>query len=162
MISLEDRRALAQGIDIAHDAGARLDRACETAGIDVRTLQRWKAQGGLVSGDGRPQAMRPTPGHALSADERAALVRVANEPRFADVPLLADEGTYLASESTFSRVLREHGQTAHRGRAKSPKARARAHHPCAASVLCVSDHQGPRARPPPTSPPRSARCGAGT
>ena len=65
MISLEDRRALAQGIDIAHDAGARLDRACGTAGIDVRTLQRWKAQGGLVSGDGRPQAMRPTPGPCL-------------------------------------------------------------------------------------------------
>ena len=72
-----------------------------------------------------PRPCARPPGHALSADERAALVRVANEPRFADVPLLADEGTYLASESTFSRVLREHGQTAHRGRAKSPKARAR-------------------------------------
>ena len=127
MISLEDRRVLAQGIDVAHVAGARLDRACQTAGIDVRTLQRWKAQDGLVSGDGRPQAVRPPPSHALSADERAALVRVANEPRFADVPparivpMLADEDTYLASESTFSRVLREHGQTAHRGRAKAPR-----------------------------------------
>ena len=128
MISLEDRRALAQSIDIAHATGARLERACETAGIDVRTLQRWKAQDGLVSGDGRPQAVRPIPCHALSADERAALLCVANEPRFADVPparivpMLADEGIYLASESTFSRVLREHGQTAHRGRAKVPKA----------------------------------------
>jgi transposase InsO family protein len=36
--------------------------------------------------------------------------------------MLADEGIYLASESTFSRVLREHGQSAHRGRAKAPKA----------------------------------------
>jgi len=35
--------------------------------------------------------------------------------------MLADEGIYLASESTFSRVLREHGQTAHRGRAKAPR-----------------------------------------
>jgi hypothetical protein len=34
----------------------------------------------------------------------------------------ADEGVYLASESTFSRVLRERGQSAHRGRAKSPQA----------------------------------------
>ena len=38
------------------------------------------------------------------------------------VPMLADEGVYLASESTFSRVLKAHGQTAHRGRAKAPKA----------------------------------------
>jgi putative transposase len=37
--------------------------------------------------------------------------------------MLADEGVYLASESTFARVLRAHGQTTHRGRAKAPKAR---------------------------------------
>ena len=36
--------------------------------------------------------------------------------------MLADEGIYIASESSFSRVLRSHGQTAHRGRAKAPKA----------------------------------------
>ena len=55
------------------------------------------------------------------------MLAVANEPRFAAVPparivpMLADEGIYLASESTFSRVLKAHGQTAHRGRAKAPK-----------------------------------------
>ena len=105
-------------------AGARLKSACEIAGIDLRTLQRWQACDGLVSGDGRPQAVRATPGHALSEAERAHLLAVANEPRFAAVPparivpMLADEGIYLASESTFSRVLKAHGQTAHRGRAK--------------------------------------------
>jgi transposase InsO family protein len=36
--------------------------------------------------------------------------------------MLADEGIYLASESTFSRVLKAQGQTTHRGRAKAPKA----------------------------------------
>lgn len=128
MIGLDDRQALAQDIHAAHKAGARLKLACETAGIDVRTLQRWKASDGLVGGDGRPQALRPVPGHALSATERAKVLAVANEPRFASVPparivpKLADEGIYLASESTFSRVLREHGQSAHRGRAKAPKA----------------------------------------
>ena len=113
MIGLEDRQALAQDIDAAHAAGARLQPACEIAGIDVRTLQRWKAQEGLAAGDGRPQAVRPMPSHALSDAERAALLAVANEPRFAAVPparivpMLADEGVYLASESTFSRVLRD-------------------------------------------------------
>jgi transposase InsO family protein len=56
------------------------------------------------------------------------LLDVANEPRFAAVPparivpMLADEGVYLGSESSFTRVLRAHGQTAHRGRAKAPHA----------------------------------------
>ena len=35
--------------------------------------------------------------------------------------MLADEGVYIASESSFARVLREHGQTEHRGRAKALK-----------------------------------------
>ena len=64
----------------------------------------------------------------LSEDERTRQVQVANEARFSAVPparivpMLADEGIYLASESSFSRVLREHGQSAHRGRAKAPRA----------------------------------------
>jgi putative transposase len=128
MIGLEDRQAWAQDIHIAHQAGARLRLACETVGIDVRTLQRWKAKEGLIKGDGRPSAVHPTPEHALSPAERAELLRVANEPRFADVPparivpMLADEGVYLASESSFARVLREQGQNSHRGRAKAPRA----------------------------------------
>jgi hypothetical protein len=128
MIGLEDRQALAQDIEAAHSAGARLQPACEIAGIELRTLQRWKAQQGLTAGDGRPQAVHPTPSHALSPAERAALLAVANEPRFASVPparivpMLADEGVYLGSESSMARVLREHGQNARRGRAKAPKA----------------------------------------
>jgi len=35
---------------------------------------------------------------------------------------VANEGLYLASESSFARVLRAHGQADHRGRAKAPKA----------------------------------------
>jgi transposase InsO family protein len=127
MIGLEDRRSLARDIEAAHQAGARLHLACEVAGIELRTLQRWKAHQGLVSGDGRPDAVRPAPAHALTPAEREQIVSVANEPRFADmpaariVPALADEGVYIASESSFQRVLRAHGQTRHRGRAKAPR-----------------------------------------
>lgn len=102
---------------------------CEIAGIDQRTLQRWNAQEGLSKGDGRPAAVRPLPSHVLSTEKRAKFLSVANEARFASVPqarivpMLADEGVYLASESTFARVLRAHGQSAHRGRAKAPKAK---------------------------------------
>ncbi len=127
MIGLEDRQSLVRDITEAHRSGARLQLACETAGIDVRTLQRWNARTGLVTGDRRPSAQRPLSSHALSQAEREQVLRVANEPRFADlppariVPMLADEGVYVASESTFSRVLRAQGQTARRGRAKPPR-----------------------------------------
>jgi len=121
-------QALAQDIEAAHAAGARLKPVCVVAGIDAHTLQRWRVKDGLTVGDSRPQAVRPIPSHALSPAERAVLLTVANEPRFASVPpgriepMLADEGMYLGSESSMARVLREHGQNTRRGRAKAPKA----------------------------------------
>ena len=127
MIPLNDRQILAQNIRQAQAAGACLHAACALAGIDSRTLQRWERDSGLTQGDRRPGALRETPAHALSAAERARILDVANEPRFAEmppariVPKLADEGVYIASESTFSRVLRSAGQTHHRGRAKTPR-----------------------------------------
>ncbi|MBK4723520.1 hypothetical protein JJL56_32270 [Azospirillum sp. YIM DDC1] len=127
MIVLEDRRELAHLIHKAHRAGARLHAAYEVAGITVRTLQRWEAE-------------RPRPAHALSDEERARILKVANEPRFAAVAP-ARIVPMLASEASFCRVLRENGQSRHRGRAKAPR---------------------PGARPPPSSPAPRERCGAGT
>jgi transposase InsO family protein len=127
MISLEERQSITAMIGQARHEGARLKAACEVGGIDARTLQRWETNAGLQNGDGRPRAVRPVPAHALSALEREQILRIANEPRFAAlppariVPTLADEGVYIASESSFSRVLRAHGQTRHRGRAKAPR-----------------------------------------
>ena len=49
---------------------------------------------------------------------------VCNLPRYADlpasqiVPLLADKGVYIGSESTIYRVLKKHRQLTHRGKAK--------------------------------------------
>jgi transposase InsO family protein len=126
MIRVEDRQSLSLHVSEAHAAGARLGPACEAAGIDVRTLQRWKAGEGLRCGDRRPAAVRPPLPQALTAEERTRIVEIANEPRFAElppariVPMLADEGRYLASESSFHRVLKAQGQTRHRGRARAP------------------------------------------
>lgn len=118
MIGLEDRQTRGRHIEAAHAAGARVRPACEVAGISVRTRQRWTAKDDLVVGDRRPQAERPTPSHALTEQERARILAVANEPRFADqppgriVPALADEGRYLASESSFQRAPTTHVATA--------------------------------------------------
>jgi hypothetical protein len=107
--------------------GARLAPACALAGIDVRTLKRWQSDDGVTRGDRRPDADRPVPSHALSETERAQIIAVANEPRFAGtppariVPALADDGIYIASESSFHRVLRAHGQMNRRGRAQPPR-----------------------------------------
>ena len=146
MIPLNDRQTLAHHVRQAQAAGARLQVACTLAGIDSRTLQRWERLSGLTRGDGRPEAVRKTPSHALSAAERARILEVANESRFAKmppariVPKLADEGVYLASESTFSRVLRSAGQTRHRGLSKDPPAGpsphdSRRHRPAPGVVL---------------------------
>ena len=127
MTRLEDRQILVRDIEQACADGARLAPACALAGIDAGTLRRWKAGDGLIQGDRRPDADRPIPSHALSEAERARIIEIANEPRFADtppariVPALADEGIYIASESSFHRVLRAHGQMNRRGRAQPPR-----------------------------------------
>jgi len=66
------------------------------------------------------------PGNKLSEQERTEILVTANLPAFANlppsqiVPALADEGCYIASESSFYRILRENKQLAHRGKAKGP------------------------------------------
>lgn len=129
MTAREERQRLVDWIDEAHAAGARLAPACREAGITVRTLQRWRDGDGQVHVDRRPEAVRPPPAHALGAQERAEVMTLLNTPRFAAlppaqiVPRLADEGVYLASESTLHRLMRSAGQSVHRGRAKAPQVR---------------------------------------
>ncbi len=89
----------------------------------MRTLQRWKFQ--LENGRKGPQT---PPSNALSLQERAHVLSVANSAEFADlspwqiVPRLADRGEYLASESSFYRILKAANCLAPRSRSK-PKQR---------------------------------------
>jgi len=127
MISTSDRHKAVELIDEARAAGARLKPACRALGITARTYQRWTADG-AVRADRRPEAARPLPSHALKPEERQEIVRICNEPEHASmppgqiVPKLADEGRYLASESSFYRVLNDEDQQHHRGRARNPAA----------------------------------------
>ncbi len=71
---------------------------------------------GDVRADRGVGAARPEPANKRTEEERTAVLHLVNEPRFAAlpptqiVPILADEGQYLASESSFYRVLRERAQ----------------------------------------------------
>jgi hypothetical protein len=128
MIGLEDRQALAQDIEVAHAAGARPAGSLVSICVPCSAGSCGKVRKVPCRAmAGRSRCGR-WPSHALSPEERRAILNVANEPRFAAVPparivpMLADEGTYLASESSFARVLRALGQNARRGRAKAPKA----------------------------------------
>jgi len=112
----------------AVDNGARFVPACEVIGLDPRTVQRWKAKG---VGDDCRFGPRTKPRNALSEAERVNILRIANTPEFRDkspkqiVPLLADRGQFVASESTFYRVLKEANQLNHRSPAKAPTKRHR-------------------------------------
>ena len=133
MTALPEREVLVQMVGQAQHAGARLAAACNEVGMSMRTYERWVLEGELRA-DGRPEADRPEPSHKLSEAERERMVALCHEPRFADlapsqiVPRLADEGMYLASESSFYRVLRAQGEQHHRGRAAKPVASEPARH----------------------------------
>lgn len=128
MISTPDRQAAVALIEEAVQSGARRRCACAEAGITLRTLERWTRDGD-VSADRRPGAVRPQPANKISDKERAEVLNLVNEPRFASLPptqivqRLADEGRYLASESSFYRILRETNQLKHRGGARAPQSR---------------------------------------
>jgi transposase InsO family protein len=118
-------------LDEATTSGARLDVACAEVGLDVRTIQRWRRREG---GDDGRCGPKQRPGNALSETERRRVVEIANLPGHRDlspkqiVPRLADEGMYVASESTFYRILRAEGQLAHRESARpATKAAPREH-----------------------------------
>jgi len=98
-------------------AGARKRQACEMLNITLRTVERWEKSHSLC--DQRSLRLF-APKNKLTKIEEDEVLAVANSKRFCDlppsqiVPILADEGQYIASESTFYRLLRKEGQLTHR------------------------------------------------
>jgi transposase InsO family protein len=98
-------------------SGARLERAVDAIGLSIRTLQRWNLQD---AGSDRRRGPSTDPSNKLTPVERQNILDIANSEEFRDlspkqiVPQLADQGTYLASESSFYRVLRAEDCMTHR------------------------------------------------
>jgi len=108
--------------------------------MTIRTYQRWVRDGeDAVVADRRTTNVRQTPGNKLSEAERVQILAVANSAEFASlppsqiVPTLTDQGVYVASESSFYRVLKAAQQQHHRGRAKKPSKRVATSH-CATAA----------------------------
>ena len=113
-------------IEEACTSGARLNKACEVVGLSSRTIQRYRRHGKIIPDGRKAAAAGRVPANRLRTEERAAILETANEAQYAHlppsqiVPDLADKGIYLASESSFYRILRAAKQLANRGRAKAP------------------------------------------
>lgn len=111
-------------IEKAMRAGVRQAKICEVLGVCLRTWQRWKISDN--SEDMRIHNHR-APANKLSELEVARILKVSNEKQFANlppnkiVPKLADEGIYIASESSFYRVLKSDNQLKHRSNSKAPR-----------------------------------------
>ncbi len=123
-----------ESIDKACANGATQSRACEVAGISCRTLRRWRESlrihGDITDRRQVAAAQRRYP-QSLTEAEKKAVLDACNSPEFRSlppsqiVPILADRGQYLASESSFYRILRATGQGSRRGRAAAPRNVAR-------------------------------------
>lgn len=85
----------------------------------------------MVLEDRRASAIRPEPANKLTQADNEKILQTVNEPRFQSlpptqiVPILLDEGEYIASESSFYRVMDADDQNNRRGRAKPPVKRAK-------------------------------------
>ena len=117
----QERAEIINLIAHARESGARQSQACEIIGLSAKTFQRWVQPDNLQ--DGRLEA-RHEPKNKLTELERQRIIKVANDADYADlppnkiVPKLADRGQYIASESTFYRVLKAKNQLRHRQKAK--------------------------------------------
>lgn len=135
MTTHEKRKQVLVLLNESITAGARRTKACEILGLSERTLQRWQT-GETVLCDQRPLRDYQLP-HKLTAIERAEVLAVANSDEFGHlppsqiVPRLADQGRYLASESTFYRILRAEKQLTHRRSERPAQTRTKPRAICA-------------------------------
>ena len=128
MTGLSERDQVIGLVSEAMTAGARQDRACAAISLSARTMQRWQCD--VARGDQRPLRVQAPP-NKLSALERQRLLAIANSAEFGHlppsqiVPRLADRGQYVASESTFNRILKAEHQLQHRGAERPGQARSK-------------------------------------
>jgi len=128
MTSKPQRQTLLPLIMQACQAGARLHTACTLIGLSTRTVRRWQTPL-AADGDHRTQLLRTktTPPNKLQPAEREAAMQLLNSDEFKDlppsqiVPRLADQGLYVASESTLYRLLHESAQMTHRRLERVPR-----------------------------------------
>lgn len=100
----------------AIENGARKKMACDTIALNIRTLERW---GKNKIGDSRSLILK-NPSNKLSEAERNKVLQISCSDDYKDmtpnsiVPILAEKGIFIASESSFYRILKLEGLLKHR------------------------------------------------
>ena len=126
MIPLPDRIIAVELINEAVSDGARVFKACEVLEISLNTYYRWSSNS---SGDLRKGSVKRV-SRKLSESEKQDILNVSCSERFADanpyqiVAILLEEGTYIASVSSFYRVLKEHDLIHHRRKGRPANRKA--------------------------------------
>ena len=116
LISKEARIQTLDLVKEACEAGASLQASCNILGITPKTIQRWKRN---KLQDGRT-TRNMLPHNKLTLEEQKEILQIINQAEYANlspatiVPKLADQGKYLASESTIYRLLKKANQLTHR------------------------------------------------
>lgn len=111
-------------VDAARKAGASLSAIADQLNLSPRTLNRWRRQE-----QDRRCFRKFKPRNKLSEHQRRKILKVVNSQEYKDLPVerivpsLLDKGIYLASESTFYRVLAENGMNTHRHATRPKKHR---------------------------------------
>ncbi len=107
--------------------GCRKHVVCRDLGLSLRTLQRWSNR--EILADRRRDARRSASNRLMTAEEDQ-LIALLNSPEYRDktpweiVPLLADKGIYIASESSVYRLIRRRRLASWRNRSR-PKRHTR-------------------------------------
>ena len=116
LTEVQERQRILQLFEEAVQSGARQSKTCEILDISTRTISRWAENS---DGDKR-SSTKKEPANKMSAQEEEKIVSICCSERFRNVApneivaILAEEGVYIASESTMYRVLRKRGLLKHR------------------------------------------------
>ena len=120
LIDSANRVSAVELVREAVSSGARKWRCCEVLEISLRSYQRWE-RGDIHD---RRKGAAKTVKRKLSEDERREVVDISCSQEYKDltpyeiVAILAENGRYIASESTFYRVLREMSMVHHRSESR--------------------------------------------
>lgn len=118
-INKTDRVLAVNLIFNAKDLGCRLRIACSDLSIDIKTFNRWSK-----NAEDLRMGPKRAPPNKIDKEEKKEIIKVATSKEYMDdspwiiVAKLADKGVYLASESSFYKILKENKLLEHRGKSR--------------------------------------------
>lgn len=111
-------------VEDANKDGCRFKVACEDLELDFKTFNRWKS-----SSEDKRQGPISEPKNKLPKEVREEIIKIATSKEHCDdspwtiVAKLADKNRYVASESSFYKILKEKKLLEHRGKSKPAEKR---------------------------------------